>query len=56
LAAVTGKREPVVGCWLFDLDADPRETTDLSDALPAVVAHLRRRIDETADKRPPQAK
>ena len=33
------------GTWLFDIEADPTETTDLSGQHPEVVAQLRARLD-----------
>ena len=40
-----GKRPSAPAGALFDLQADPGETRDVSDAHPEVVADLRRRMD-----------
>ena len=38
-------KNPTGGTWLFDLDADPSETCDLSAAEPAVLAEAEARLD-----------
>ncbi len=43
----------LVGDALFNLAADPRETTDVADKHPQLVAELKRRLDEVGRQRPP---
>lgn len=45
----------LVGSELFDLDADPGETTDIAEQHPAIVTQLRSRILELSAQRPPLA-
>lgn len=40
---------------LYDLDADPGETTDVADARPDVVARLAAAIDHVMNERPQES-
>lgn len=53
LPTIRSKNYKLMGEMLFDIEADPSETTDIAKDRPDVVTKLSRRLDEIGRERPP---